>query len=354
MDTPELTDRQKTILELVVREYVASASPVGSRLLAEHYRLGVSAATVRNEMARLEELGYLTHPHTSAGRIPTEQGYRYFVEQLMREAPLPLAERRTIQHQFFQVQRETDEWVKLAASVLARTARSAALVTTPRMAKSRFKHVELIHVHGLTTLLVLVTQTGMVRQEVLTLTRPLSQALLSRTAQRLNDHLDGLTAAQIDALLPQLPSFEFEVASVVRDILAGLDERSGREVYHFGVSHVLSQPEFAAGDAAGRFLGLFERAAFLDRALSGLRGIDTGEVRIIIGAEGLWNDWFDLSLVLGRYGVEDVATGTLGVLGPMRMSYERAVSAVRYVAGLLSDLIGEWYGFSEQADYGGV
>ena len=345
MTEERLGSRQRLILGLVIREYVASASPVGSRMLSENYDLKVSSATVRNEMARLEELGYLTHPHTSAGRVPTDSGYRYFVEQLMGEVALPLAERRMIQHQFHQARQEMDQWMKLSAAVLAHAACSAALVTAPRMVESRLKHMELLHVHGLTALLVLVTRTGVVRQGVLTLTQALSQASLSRTARRLNDLLDGLTAEEIDARLLDLSPFESNVTGVVRDILTWLDQHGGREVYQFGAGNVLSQPEFATGELARRFLDFFERSTLLDHVLSGLLGVGTGDVRIIIGAEGPWEGLSDLSLVLGRYGVRDVATGTLGVLGPRRMSYERAVSAVRYVSELLGDLICNWYDF---------
>jgi heat-inducible transcriptional repressor len=342
----DLTDRQKLILDLVVREYVSLAMPVGSRTLSENYDLGVSPATVRNEMARLEELGYLTHPHTSAGRVPTDQGYRYFVERLMGEVQLPLAERRTIQHQFHQVGREMEQWTRLAAAVLAHAARSAALVTSPQMAEARFKHMELIHVHGLTALLVIVTQAGVVRQEVLTLARPLSQASLSRTAQILSEKYDGLTASEIDGLGLELTPFEAQVAEVIQDTLHWLNERAGQEVYRSGAGHVLSQPEFATGDLARQFLDFFERGIYLDQSHWGLPSVGSGDVRVIIGAEGLWEELFDLSLVLGRYGVSGAATGLLGVLGPTRMSYERAISAVRYVSELLSDLVCEWYSFN--------
>lgn len=342
-----LTDRQKFILELVIREYVNSATPVGSQALGQGYDLGVSSATIRNEMARLEELGFLTHPHTSAGRIPTDLGYRYFVEQLMGEAELSLAERRTIRHQFHQARREMGQWMKLSAAVLAQLAQGAAVVTAPRMTESRFKHVELIHVHGLSALLVLVTQAGVVRQEMLTLSRPLSQNLLSRTAQFLNEHLAGLAVKEIDALLEGFGPFEIDVARMVRDILAWLDGQGGREVYQTGASNVLSQPEFATTELARQFLNFFEGHVYLEQILSSLLGVDSGDVRIVIGVEDLYHDWLDLSFVLGRYGVTGVSTGMLGVLGPTRMGYERAVSAVRYVSGLLSELISESYGLPE-------
>jgi heat-inducible transcriptional repressor len=343
-----LTDRQKLVLKLVIREHVASAAPVGSRTLSEHYDLGVSPATVRNEMACLEDLGYLTHPHTSAGRVPTDRGYRYFVEQLMDEVDLLPAERRTIQHQFHQSRPELGQWMKLSAAVLAHTAQGAALVTAPRTVESRFKHIELIHVHGLSALLVLVTQTGIVRQEMLTLTRPLSQSLLSRAARFLNDHLGGLVAREIDALASSFSPFEAEIVEVVRDMLAWLDGQGGREVYQSGIRNVLSQPEFSTGDVAQQFLAFFERRAYLEQLLSELLGLEGGGVRVIVGTEGIWDEWLDVSFVLARYGAPNVAMGMLGVLGPTRMRYERAVSSVRFVAGLLSELIRDSYGLQEE------
>nr|NIV38779.1 HrcA family transcriptional regulator [Anaerolineae bacterium] len=153
--TDDLTPRQRTILGLVVRDYVAHTAPVSSRALVENYGLQVSTATVRNELARLEELGYLTHPHTSAGRVPTHKGYRHFVERLLGEVELPLQERRTIVHQFHQARRDFEQWMPLAASVLARTGRGAALVTVPQATQSCYKHMRLISTQGRMVLLIL-------------------------------------------------------------------------------------------------------------------------------------------------------------------------------------------------------
>ena len=144
----ELTERRQVILGLVVREYIASAVPVSSRAVVEQYGLNISSATVRNEMAYLERHGYLTHPHTSAGRMPTEKGYRYFVQRLMEEAQLPAVEQHTIRHQFHQARLDLERWMKLAAAGLAHTTLGAALVTAPQTSQSRFKHLELVSTHG--------------------------------------------------------------------------------------------------------------------------------------------------------------------------------------------------------------
>jgi heat-inducible transcriptional repressor len=142
----ELTQRSQTVLRLVVREHIRTAAPVSSKAISERYGLGVSPATIRNDMADLEEKGYLTHPHTSAGRVPTEKGYRYFVEKLMGESQLSPDERRTISHQFHQARLELDQWMRLSAAVLAHNAQSASLVTAPKSSRCRVKHLELVSV----------------------------------------------------------------------------------------------------------------------------------------------------------------------------------------------------------------
>src|SRR3990170_5637887 len=164
-----LGERQSRILELVVREYVEAASPIGSQLIARKYRLNASPATIRNEMADLEEQGFLTHPHTSSGRVPTEHGYRYYVETLMQEEELPWEEQQTIRHQFHQVERGQDAWVHLAASILAQSLENAAVVTAPWTSACRLKHLELVSLHDRTALVVLVLDQARLKQQVLLL-----------------------------------------------------------------------------------------------------------------------------------------------------------------------------------------
>src|SRR6476661_600857 len=139
---PELTERQKTLLLLIIRDYIESAQPVGSKRLAEHYRINLSSATIRNEMGALTEMGYLRQPHTSAGRVPTEEGYRYFVSQMMHQAELPESVQHTISHQFYQARPDMDQWMHLAASVLAHQSQGASMITAPRAELARFQHVE--------------------------------------------------------------------------------------------------------------------------------------------------------------------------------------------------------------------
>lgn len=339
----ELTDRQRTILSLVVREYVKSTDPVSSRALVEQYGLQVSTATVRNELAQLEELGYLTHPHTSAGRVPTHKGYNHFVERLLGEVELPLHERRTIAHQFHQARRDFDQWMPLAASVLARTARGAALVTAPQAEQSQYKHIQLISTQGRLVLLVLVLLGGTVKQQMLNLAEPLDQQALNEASDRLNQLFTGLTADQIKVRFSELPLFEATVAELVVGIMLRADARPAGTVYRDGLSDVLQEPEFAEGDQAHGLVRVMEERSFLEAVLADALSPEVGSIRVLIGGEGRWDELSACSLVLGRYGVAGFATGALGVVGPTRMLYGRAISAVRFVSGMLSDMVYDMY-----------
>jgi heat-inducible transcriptional repressor len=195
-----LTERQKTLLLLIIRDYIESAQPVGSKRLVEHYHINLSTATIRNEMGALTEMGYLRQPHTSAGRVPTEEGYRYVVSQMMHNAELPETIQQTISHQFHQSRADMNQWMTLAASVLAHQSQGISMITAPHAEQARYKHVELISTQGRQVLMVLVMAGGEVSQQILTLAEPVSQERLSQTASRLNGLLAGLAVDAIAAL----------------------------------------------------------------------------------------------------------------------------------------------------------
>jgi heat-inducible transcriptional repressor len=335
-----LSERQKLILALVIRDYIETAQPVGSHRLVEYYDLDVSSATVRNEMLALTELGYLRQPHTSAGRVPTEEGYRYFVRQLMGQTDLPSQTKRTISHQFLQAGHDVDHWMRLAASVLAQQSQAASLVTAPHPESARFKHLELIGTIGRQVLMVLVLTGGEVRQQMLALAEPVSQERLSQAAYKINGLVDGTDINGIEALTSQFDALEKDVVKLIVDELGRSTEILGGEVYRDGISRMLTEPEFAEGEAARKALRVFEERPFLEDLLARtVMTNDMGSVQVLIGGEGTWEELRECSMVLARYGVPGLATGTLGVLGPIRMSYGRTISTVRFVASLLSDLV---------------
>lgn len=341
----DLTPRQQLVLGLVIRDYIATAQPVGSKTIQE-YGLGVSSATIRNEMAVLEDFGYLTQPHTSAGRIPTERGYRYFVERLMRESHLPLDEQRTIRHQFHQVGVDLEQWMRLAASVLARTAQTAAVVTSMKTEQCRLRHLELISLRDTLIMLIVVLEGGLVQQQVLTLDEAIGQDTLAQIANRLNDLCVGGSIQRLRSCLRLVGAFEQQVINVILEIMKRVDNEAGMHLYRDGLINILDQPEFTVAESARNVIQLFEDRTLLEDLLTDM--LEVGGVQVIIGGEGRWNELRECSLVVSPYGVSGEATGALGVMGPMRMPYSRAISTVRYVAGLLSDLFRDLYGSAEE------
>jgi heat-inducible transcriptional repressor len=339
-----LTPRQQLVLGLIVRDYITTAQPVGSKTISD-YGLGVSSATVRNEMGRLEELGYLHQPHTSAGRVPTEKGYRYFVERLMRESDLPADEQRTIRHQFHQVGVDLDQWMRLAASVLAHTARSAALVTSLKTEQCRMRHLELLSIRETMALLILVLEGGIVRQQMLNLEEAVNQDTLTQVVNRLNDLCAGASMQRIRACKGLVGRFEQQILDVAVDMMQRIDNQVDLHLYRDGLLNILHQPEFLVPESARNVVHLFEDRTLLEDLLTEM--LEVGGMQVIIGGEGRWNELRECSLVVSPYGVTGEVQGALGVLGPMRMPYSRAISTVRYVAGLLSDLFGDIYAGTE-------
>ncbi len=334
----ELTPRQQTILNLIVHTYVATVAPVSSKALLETAGLSISSATIRNDMAVLEERGFLTHPHTSAGRIPTDKGYRYFVERLLGDVELPTEEKNTIRHQFHQAKLEMSQWMQLAAVVLARSARGLALVSAPQLDQPRIRHIELISTQAHLVLLILVFQGGTVRQSMLTLKEPMNQMSLSQVAASFNSRYSGMDAQTIRTRLHDLSDFETDVLNLVLELMS-TEVPSNQEVYREGLTEVLQQPEFNSQSEARALVNAMEAPNLLGNVLTSR----VGTVQVVIGGEGRWRELSSCSMVMARYGVEGFATGTLGVVGPTRMPYGRAISAVRYIADLMSDLVSDVY-----------
>jgi heat-inducible transcriptional repressor len=338
-----ITERQETILALIVHEYIDRATPIGSQKLVDKYNLGVSSATVRNEMSHLTDEGLLRQPYTSAGRVPTEEGYRYFVRRLLGDADLPAREKRLIRHQFHQATADIDEWARLAASVLAQHSRAASLVTAPQPEQAIFKHLELISIQGRQVLLVLVLEGGDVRQQMLTLAEVVDQRRLAETAERISKACAGEGAKQVALQAERFDELGSEITRLVADAMQRANALWTGDIHRDGLTNVLAEPEFADSPTARNALLLLEERSFLEEVLAKVLSPRVGGVQVVIGGEGAWADLKECSMVLTRYGAPGYATGAMGVLGPTRMSYGRTISAVRYVAGLLSDFVIETY-----------
>jgi heat-inducible transcriptional repressor len=347
-----LSQRKQQILRALVQEYIQTALPVASETLVRKYGLRFSSATVRHELAGLEEAGLIYQPHTSAGRVPTDLGYRYFVEHLVEESTLSLDEQRLIRHQFYQVQDQLDQWVRLTASVMARLLHSAAVMTPPRASEGRLKHFEVLSVSDLSAHLVLVLMDGTVKQQRLLLDTPLGQAELSAISSRLNKLFDGKNAAELDEMLSQYDasSVEHLVGSSIARILEQHGDPLGDEFYREGVVNILEQPEYSRmgpeeerNERVRKVLEVLEQNRFLPALASHLR--ETDGVQVIIGGENDWDEMRDVSLVVARYGREGKIGGLLGVIGPTRMQYGRAIAVVRYMTQVMNELLSEVYGY---------
>jgi len=341
-----LTLRQREILRVLVQDYISSANPVGSGRIQQTGRLGVSSATIRNELSALERLGYLAQPHTSAGRVPTVKGYRYFVEQLMERVELPASERRTISHQFHQIGLDLDQWMRLSAAVLAQAAQSASLVTPPHAPSSRLRHLELIAISPTAVLMVLVLRDGSTSQEVLLTPRRISQDKLNEMSSKLTFCLQGRSAQEVrDSTNPELATLDawgIELLEHMVSLMEQADRRSVTQIYSDGLANVLRRPEFLDVERVLQVVEMLEHVSLLEPIL--VRMLNTNGVQIIIGGEGPYQAIDQISLVLSRYGIKHQASGVLGIVGPIRMPYARAISAVHYVAQLVGSLVTDLYG----------
>lgn len=334
---PEVAARQREILRAVIREYIGTAQPVASAALVRRYRLEVSPATVRNDLAALEEAGLLTHPHTSAGRVPTDLGYRYFIESLMPEAALGAEEQVTVSHQFQQAHRDTSDWLRLAASTLARLTAEAAVVTPAAPRLSTLKHVEAVPISDTRALLVAVLDGGAVRQRLVDLAEPATTDRLRSLSASLSDALAQADSARIRAHADASRGSESEVARSLASLVEEHDAGRTRDVYYDGIQNIFAQPEFGEGERARELLGLLEDRSRLVSLLP--TGMREGEVRVAIGHEHRHTPLQDCSLIFGRYGGRGGAVGYIGIVGPTRMDYARSIGAVRYVGSLMSGLV---------------
>ncbi len=332
-----LTPRREAVLRIIVSEYIATALPVASEAIFRNYELGVSPATIRNDMAYLEEAGYIIRPHTSAGSVPLDRGYRHYVESLTKEAELPLEEQYHIRKLFHEVEEEFERWLKLAATIAARLVRNAALVTSPKPRQCRFRHLELVALQEFVALMVLVLSEAILKRQLLSFEEPVAQERLTIMANKLNAAYAGLTSSEILAKKPGLSSEEEQVTGAVIDIMAAEDELEYEQPYLEGLCLMLGQPEFAHKDRMLSIMELMETKEWLSSAFT-QQSSDVG-VQVVIGEENRDETLRDLSLVFSRYGIPGRVGGTIGVIGPTRMDYRRAISTVDYMSGVLSDLV---------------
>ena len=332
-----LTPRRKTILNIIVAEYIATAIPVASETIMRKYPLGVSSATIRNDMAYLEEEGYIIKPHTSAGSIPLDKGYRHYVESISDDIKLPMEEQNRIRDSFREVEEEVDRWLKLAAALMSHLVGNAALVTFPKARQCRLIHLELVALHKFLAMLILVLSETAIKQQLFSFGEPITQDQLTSIANKLNDNYAGLTNSGISAKRLASSPEEQRVTEAVIDIMAYEDEVEYNRPYLEGLRLMLEQPEFAKKDRMLDIMKMMEAGEWLKPMLC--RQAESKGIQVVIGDESQDEALGDLSLVLSRYGIPHRVGGTIGVIGPTRMDYRRAISTVDCVSKVLSNLV---------------
>jgi heat-inducible transcriptional repressor len=337
-----MDDRKLAVLRAIVDDYVQTKEPVGSKALADRHGLGVSSATIRNDMAALEEDGLISAPHTSAGRIPTDKGYRLFVDKISAVKPLSPAEKRAI-HTFLDSAVDLDDVMSRTVRLLSQLTKQVALVQYPSLGRSSVRHIELVTVAPTRLLVILIADTGRIEQRTVETGSEIADENLAKLRTRLNEQLDGQqladVPAQLDGLVDEFPSdVRPAVTAVVATLMESVVTQSEERVVVGGTANLARVGEdFSI--TAGPVLEALEEHVVLLRLFGEASTTDALTVRI--GAENPVEELRGASMVSAGYGVGDQAIAQLGVLGPTRMDYANSMAAVRAVARYVGHILME-------------
>jgi heat-inducible transcriptional repressor len=336
-----LSERRRQILNALVREYIDSGQPVSSRGLVDQYGLGYSPATVRNELAALEEGGYVYQPHISSGRVPTDTGYRAFVDGLMESVdPIDPGDEADMRHRYLALADEVDDLMRRTSSVLSHLTHYVAVVMAPTISRARIRRVNLLSMGSRRALMVVITESGQVVNRQIELAEDSSPERLAEVERALNASLDGKRALDVRPLAGAVEAErpgDSLVARLLDEVAGCLDEADHDRLYHVGVPELLALPEFADSARLRPLVGLLEDGlAMLDTLSDAMR---SGGVTVRIGSENTRHELGHMSLVATGYGPAH-GDGLVGVIGPTRMDYPRTISAVRCAAAGLDDALG--------------
>jgi len=345
-----LDDRKKRILQAIVNEYIETAEPVGSRTIAKKNELGLSSATIRNEMADLEEMGYISQPYTSAGRIPSDSGYRFYVDKLMDIRELTEEESCTIRAALETHISEMSDLIKIASEVMSKFTHYTSMGVTPKMKSNIIKTIQVIPVDFDKVLLILVTDTGIVKNNMAIVKEYLTDDVIGKIANMLNKKYCGLSTEKIIALTENNMGI---ISGISRDTLSRVHDAvmdcirkvQNLEIYLEGATNILNYPEFKDVIKAQDFLNALEEKDILQKLLS--YSEKNGNIKIRIGSENEIEKIRDCTLITAAYSMGEIAIGSIGVIGPTRMEYPKVISSMRYIRKKINEeikkMIGELY-----------
>lgn len=333
-----MDERKQKILQALILDYIATGDPVGSRTIARKYKLGVSSATIRNEMADLEEMGLIEQPHTSAGRIPSQSGYRYYVDCLMEKEPLPSSVKSYIQGALADRIRESESLIQMSSKLLSQLTNYTALVMTPSFGSNALRHIQFLPVEGNKIVLVIVLDNGHVEHRTMDVPGSLRGEDFQYISRILNEHLRGLSMEQWKSGVLQAIYYELDyqkrlLHQVIELVENALSVEYENKVYLGGALNILNQPEFKDVEKVRVLLELLEEEKVLKEVLN--TGQESG-VSVKIGTENVHEGMKECSLITATYELDGRVIGTLGVLGPTRMEYSKAVSIVEFLTAALT------------------
>jgi len=339
----DLDERNKKVLQAVIDSYIASGSPIGSSVLVKRYHFGVSPATVRNIMAELEELGLLTHPHTSAGRVPTDLGYRYYIDSLISIEN----DSEDIEDHLRQAPSlhggDIEELMEEASKFLATLSRCAGVVIAPSEPEGTYKHIEFVRLRGRQVLIIFVTNTGLVQNKLIELDENVSQQEFNYFSAYLDEELEQWTLTEIrQRLIEKMREEKLVFTRLMEETYRAsqeVQERETEKVYIEGASQILESPEFANVEKMRSLFKALEDKYKLLKLLD--RGAAAEGIKVFIGSENPFFEMQGCSLIVGTYRAGGNIAGTLGVIGPTRMPYREVIHVVDYTAKLLTKLLGE-------------
>ncbi len=341
-----LDDRKKRILRAIVEGYIQNAEPVGSRSIAKNTNLNLSAATIRNEMGDLEELGYLTQPHTSAGRVPSGMGFRFYVDSLMEKYLMTAAEIEQLKSATLNKMRELDKIVKDVSSAFSRVTSLPTFGMLPSIERGVIKSIKIVGIDANTIMVIVADNSGIIKNKLLRLREGISDDVIAKLNEVFNENLTGLTASNINIgniiEVQNAVGVNVEIlTSVLELVYETISEIDKREVYMEGSTNILRFPEYNNVDKIREILGFFENKDSLDKMVRALPAVKSGEVSVFIGDENPVDELKNNSVVLTTYNVGENMTGIIGVVGPMRMDYSRIVTGVDFFAKQLESMLGE-------------
>ena len=342
-----LDDRSREILQWVISTFIATGRPVGSRTIARRSREHLSAATIRNIMASLEERGYLRQPHASAGRIPTDKGYRLYVDTMLNRREIPLRERQLIDRSL-KAEDNPDQLMVRTSQVLSLVSRNLGIVVSPPLSQVALQHIQFIKLTDNRVLIVLVSRSGIVQNRVIHPLEEYSQTELDQAARYIVEHFKDKTLAEIKLLVSNMigeeraryDHFMRRVMRLGTQAFADGGIEAESEVYLDGASNLIKNPEFSDITRMRVLFETIEHRSRIAALIAECIREDTQEVRITIGSENALPGIEDCTLIASRYFVDETTSGSLGILGPKRMEYARAISLVEYVARLFGQILG--------------